>query len=90
MPARERKLSKNYIGILSDQVEEQRTESLPKSDGPTKDYLFGLMAAVLLFQTRPSVFTLLRGAGSQTLISPGSAVHHAARKRRVAQHPRLS
>jgi hypothetical protein len=48
MPAQERELRKNYIGILSDKVDEQRTvESLVKSDGRMKDYLLGLMTAML-------------------------------------------
>jgi hypothetical protein len=48
MPAQERELRKNYIGILSDEVDEQRTvESLVKSDGRMKDYLLGLMTAML-------------------------------------------
>jgi len=48
MPAQERELRKNYIGILSDKVEEQRTvESLAKSEGRMKDYLLGLMIAML-------------------------------------------
>jgi hypothetical protein len=48
MPARERELRKNYIGILSDKVEEQRTvESPAKSEGRMKDYLLGLMTAML-------------------------------------------
>jgi hypothetical protein len=48
MPAQERESTKNYIGVLSDNIEEQRaSESLPKSARLTKDYLLGLMAAVL-------------------------------------------
>jgi hypothetical protein len=48
MPAQERELRKNYIGILSDKVEEQRTvESLAKSEGCMKDYLLGPMTAML-------------------------------------------
>jgi hypothetical protein len=48
MPAQERELRKNYIGILSDKVEEQRNvESVAKSDGRMKDYLLGLMTAML-------------------------------------------
>jgi hypothetical protein len=48
MPAQERKLGKNYIGILSDTIEDQRAaESLAKPDRPVKDYLLGLMSAVL-------------------------------------------
>jgi hypothetical protein len=48
MPAQERELRKNYIGILSDMIEDQRAaESLVKPDRPVTDYLLGLMAAVL-------------------------------------------
>jgi hypothetical protein len=48
MPAQKRELRTNYIGILSDKIEEQHTvESLAKSDRRIKDYLLGLMAAVL-------------------------------------------
>ncbi len=48
MPAQERELRKNYIGILSDKIEEQRTvESLAKSEGRMKDYLLDLMTAML-------------------------------------------
>ena len=48
MPAQQRELGKNYIGILSDSIEEQReAESPAKSDRSVKDYLLGLMAAVL-------------------------------------------
>ena len=47
-PAQERELKKNYIGILSDNSEDQRAaESRPKSDHLMKDYLRDLMAAVL-------------------------------------------
>ena len=48
MPAQERELRKNYIGILSDKIEEQRTvESLATSDGRMKNHLLGLMTAML-------------------------------------------
>jgi hypothetical protein len=48
MPTQERELSKNYIGILNDKIEEQRAvESRPKSDRLVRDYLLGLIAAVL-------------------------------------------
>ena len=41
-------IAKNYIGIVSDKTEEQRAvESLVKSDRLLKDYLRGLMPAVL-------------------------------------------
>jgi hypothetical protein len=48
MPAQKRELRKNYIRIVSDKTEEQRAvESLAESDRLLKDYLRGLMAAVL-------------------------------------------
>ena len=48
MPAQERELRTNYFGILSDKIKEQHTvESLVRSDRRMKDYLLGLMAAVL-------------------------------------------
>ncbi|WP_291684519.1 hypothetical protein [Bradyrhizobium sp.] len=47
MPAQQRELKKNYIGIVSDALDEQRAvASLAKSDNLTKKYLLGLMAAV--------------------------------------------
>jgi hypothetical protein len=48
MPAQERQLRKNYIGILSDKGEEQREAPSPAKSGRlVKDYLLGLLAAVL-------------------------------------------
>ncbi len=48
MQAQRRELKKNYIGILSDGSEDQRTaEPQPKSGRPVKDYVRGLIAAVL-------------------------------------------
>ncbi len=48
MPAQRRELKRNYIGVVSDETEEQRAvELLPKSDRPAKKYLLGLMAAIL-------------------------------------------
>jgi hypothetical protein len=49
MSAQQRESRKNYIGILSDNIEEQRAaESPPKSDRAMKVYLRDfLMAAVL-------------------------------------------
>jgi hypothetical protein len=48
MQAQERQSRKNYIGIISDRFEEQRTfETLPKSDRPIKDWLRRLMTVVL-------------------------------------------
>ena len=47
MPEQKRELKKNYIGIVSDTIDEQRAvASLEKSDRLTKKYLLGLMAAV--------------------------------------------
>ena len=48
MPAQQQEPSKNYIGILSDRLEDQREAMLlVKSNRPMKDYLRDLMAAVL-------------------------------------------
>ena len=48
MPAQQRELRKNYIGILCDRIEEQCEAEPPvKSGHPMKDYLLGWMAAVL-------------------------------------------
>jgi hypothetical protein len=48
MPAQQRNLKKNYIGIVNDRVAEQRdVESLPKSGHSVKEYFLALMVAVL-------------------------------------------
>ena len=48
MPAQQQEPSKNYIGILSDKLEEQREALLlVRPHRPMKDYLRDLMAAVL-------------------------------------------
>ena len=48
MPAQQRELKKNFIAILSDRAEEQRAANLPARSGRRmKDYLLGLMAAML-------------------------------------------
>ena len=48
MPAQQRDSKKNYIGIVSDSVAEQRAiESLAKSGDFVRDYFLALMAAVL-------------------------------------------
>lgn len=48
MPAQQRELKKNFIGIVSDKTDEQpAVDSLAKSDRLTKKYLLRLMAAVL-------------------------------------------
>ena len=53
MPAQKRELGKNYISLLSDELEEQR-EAVPpaKSDRPMKKYILGLVAAVLQREAR--------------------------------------
>lgn len=48
MPAQQRDLRKNYIGIVSDRIEEQRAvEPAAKSGDLVRDYFLALMAAVL-------------------------------------------
>ena len=48
MPAQQRESRKNYIGILSDRIEEQRViDQLTKTDRRVKHYFKGLVAAVL-------------------------------------------
>ena len=48
MPAQAQESSKNYIGLLSDKLEEQREAmSLTKCAHPAKEYLRNLLAAVL-------------------------------------------
>jgi hypothetical protein len=48
MPAQQRELKKNYIGILSDKLEDLRPADPPANSGRLmKDYLLGLVAAVL-------------------------------------------
>jgi hypothetical protein len=48
MQALQRESRKNYIGIVSARMEQQRSfESPAKSDRPIKDYLLRLIAAVL-------------------------------------------
>ncbi len=48
MQADERESGRNYIGLLSNQIEEQRAlESLQKSDRLMRNYLRRLMAAML-------------------------------------------
>jgi hypothetical protein len=48
MPAQERELSKNYIGILSDKLQDQREALLlVKPDRDVKDYFRRLVAAML-------------------------------------------
>jgi hypothetical protein len=48
MPAQQRNPRKNYIGILSDELEDHRPADPPANSGRLmKDYLLGLVAAVL-------------------------------------------
>jgi hypothetical protein len=48
MQAQQRETRKNYIGILSDQLEDRHAaDSLAESGRRMKDYLLGLVAAVL-------------------------------------------
>ena len=48
MPAQQRDLRKNYIGIVNDSIAEQRAvESPAKSSQPVRDYFLALMAIVL-------------------------------------------
>jgi hypothetical protein len=48
MPAQRQESKKSYIGVVSDETEEQRSVELqPKSDRPARKYLLGLMAAIL-------------------------------------------
>ena len=47
MPAQQRELRKNYIGLVSDKAEEQHAvESQAKPDHRVKDYFRKLVAAV--------------------------------------------
>jgi hypothetical protein len=48
MPTQKREAGKNYIGLLNDKTEEQRTvEAPPAGDRHVKAYLAGLVAAML-------------------------------------------
>ncbi len=48
MPAQQRDVRRNYIGIVNDRVAEQRAvESPAKSGHLVRDYFLALMAAVL-------------------------------------------
>jgi len=47
MPTQKRDTGKNYIGLLSDEIEEQRTvEAQSASDRRVKEYFRGLMAVM--------------------------------------------
>ncbi len=48
MPAQQRELKKNYIGLVTDRTDEQPAiDTLAKPDRFTRTYLLGLIAAVL-------------------------------------------
>ena len=48
MPAQKRELKRNYIGLVSDEDDDQRAvETRPQSGRPMKDYIRGLLAVVL-------------------------------------------
>jgi hypothetical protein len=48
MPAQQRELKRNYIRLLSDRLDEQHPADPPAKSGRLmKDYLLGLVAAVL-------------------------------------------
>lgn len=48
MPAQQREAKKNYIGIVNDWLEEQRSVASPaKSDHVVKDFFLAMMSAVL-------------------------------------------
>jgi hypothetical protein len=47
MPTQKHETGKNYIGLLSDEVEEQRAvEVQSATDRPIREYFVGLMAAM--------------------------------------------
>jgi hypothetical protein len=53
MPAQQRNVRKNYIGTVSDEIEEQRIiDALAKSGRRVKDFILGVMAAMLRRQSR--------------------------------------
>ena len=48
MPTQKRETSKNYIGLLSDEAEEQRSAEFASATGPRMaTYVLGLVAAML-------------------------------------------
>ena len=54
MPAQKRELKRNYIGLVSDERDEQRAaEARPQSSRPMKDYLLGLLSAMLQPRSEP-------------------------------------
>jgi hypothetical protein len=54
MPVQKQELRKNYIGILSDGIDEQyAAEALTKSHHPMKVFFRGLIASVLVRRENP-------------------------------------
>ena len=48
MPAQKREVKRNYIGLVSDEIEQQcAVEARPESGRPAKDYIGRLVAAML-------------------------------------------
>jgi len=45
MAAQKREAGKNYIGLLSDELEEPRAAAMPAADFRIKDYFWGLITA---------------------------------------------
>jgi hypothetical protein len=55
MPVQKQELRKNYIGILSEGIDEQRAaEALAKSHYLMKDFFRGLIAGVLIRRGEPN------------------------------------
>jgi hypothetical protein len=46
MAAQKREAGKNYIGLLSDEIDEPRAEIRPATDRRMKAYVLGLVAAM--------------------------------------------
>ena len=54
MPAQTRDFKRNYIGLISDEREEQRAaEARPQARRPMRDYLLALLAAILPPRSEP-------------------------------------
>ena len=53
MPAQKRELKRNYIGLVSDEDDERRDAEMPEASRPMKDYLLGLLAAMLELRGQP-------------------------------------
>ena len=48
MPAQKREIKRNYIGLVSDEAEQQLARNAPPLSGqPMKDFIRGLFAAML-------------------------------------------